>query len=56
MNGECNKCDLYIGDRCLRAEKFFSSMTDPICLQKVNVLLIRDLNNLMMDYLFEDED
>jgi len=54
MNGECTKCEMYVGDKCLRAEKFFSSMNDPICLQKINVLLVRDLNNLISEYLSEE--
>lgn len=55
MNGDCTKCDMYIDDRCLRAEKFFSSMIDPICIQKINTMLIRDLCGLLDEYLSEKE-
>lgn len=56
MRGECQKCDFYKDDRCLRAEKLFSTMTDEICLQKLQVMLLRDLCGLMNDFIYEDSD
>jgi len=55
MKGMCNKCDFYKEDRCLRAEKLFSTMTDEICLQKLQVLLLRDLCGMLNDYFSDDE-
>jgi hypothetical protein len=56
MSGDCNHCEMYIGDRCLKAEKMFSGMTDPICLQKMSIMLLRDMNENLMDFMYEDED
>lgn len=58
MSGLCYQCDFYDkeNDYCRRAEKAFGSMVDPICLQKMTVILLRDLNMLMQDYLYEDDD
>ena len=53
-NGQCQKCEMYIGDRCLRAEKMFSSMTDPVCLQKVSVMLLRDMAMSLQDMAYDE--
>lgn len=57
MNGECYKCDFYHkeDDRCMRAEKAFGSMVDPICLEKMQVILLRTLSTMLADYIYEDE-
>ena len=47
MSGDCNKCEFYIEDRCFKAEKFFSAMTDPICLQKVDIMTSKILCDLV---------
>jgi len=54
MNGNCNDCDWYRENRCLRAEKGFSTMVDPICLAKVQIILLRDLCDMFYDYLEND--
>ena len=56
MNGNCHSCEFYREDRCMRAEKMFSTLSDPICLQKIGCMLMRDLCGLMNEYLFEEED
>jgi len=45
MNGNCYTCDFYDkeNDYCRRAEKAFGSMVDPICLQKIQCILLRDI-------------
>lgn len=57
-DGNCYKCSFYNReeDSCRRGEKAFGSMISPICLQKLTIILLRDLNNLVAEYLFEDEE
>jgi hypothetical protein len=56
MNGICNSCDFYREDRCMRAEKMFSTLSDPICLQKIQCMLLRDMCGMLDEYLFDGED
>ncbi len=56
--GLCYSCDFYDkeNDFCRRAEKAFGSMTDPICLAKIQVILLRDMCQMLGDYLYDEED
>lgn len=56
--GNCYQCDLYdkVNDCCKRGERAFGSMNSPICLQKLTVILLRDLVTLLEEYLFEEDD
>ena len=56
MNGNCHTCEFYKDDQCKRVEKAFSTMIDPVCLQKVQCILLRDLVQVMNEYLYEDEE
>lgn len=58
MSGLCYQCDFYDkeNDYCRRAEKAFGSMTDPICLAKIQVILLRDMCQMLGDYLYEGDD
>ena len=56
--GLCYRCDFYDKDNdyCRRAEKAFGSMVSPICLAKMQVILLQDLVQLFEEYLYEDEE
>ena len=58
VSGNCYVCEFYDKDNdyCRRAEKAFGSMNDPICLQKMTVILLRDLNIILQDYLYEENE
>jgi len=55
MNGNCYTCEFYNKDidLCKRAEKAFGSMIDPICLSKIQIILLRDLCQMMYEFLEE---
>jgi len=57
--GLCYQCDFYDkeNDYCRRAEKAFATMVDPVCLTKIQCILLRNMCQILNDYLYEgDED
>jgi hypothetical protein len=55
MNGLCHSCEFYREDRCMRAEKMFSTLSDPICLAKIQCMLLRDIAGMFEEYFFEED-
>jgi hypothetical protein len=55
MNGKCFECDFFKDDQCRRASHSFSTLVDPICLQKISVILLRDIANTLEDMAYEDD-
>jgi len=58
MNGNCYECEFYNRneDLCMRAGKAFGSMMNPVCLAKIQCILLRDLTQTINNYLFEDDE
>jgi hypothetical protein len=56
MNGKCLGCDFYINNECKKAGNFLSQMDDPVCLAKLQVILLQDLVELMTDYMYGDDE
>ena len=54
--GECFKCEFFKDDHCIRAERLFSTMVDPICLAKLQVMLLRDISMTLNDYVYEEDE
>ena len=54
--GECFKCEFFKDDHCMRAERLFSTMVDPICLAKLQVMLLRDISMTLNDYVYEEDE
>ena len=54
-NGECFKCEFFKDDHCMRAERLFSTMVDPICLAKLQVMLLRDISMTLNDYVYDND-
>ena len=52
--GNCYGCEFYKEDTCKRMEKSFATMVNPVCLQKITVILLRDLLFLVADYVEEE--
>lgn len=56
--GNCYQCDFYDKEKdyCRRAERAFGSMRSPICLAKIQVILLRDMCVMLDNYLYEDDE
>ncbi len=53
--GDCLRCDFYRDNECKKAGTMLSQVTDPICLAKLNVILLQDLTNMMEDFIYGEE-
>ena len=56
LDGNCLKCDFFREKQCTKAGMYLSQVTDPLCLAKLQVILLQDLVGLMTEYLYEDEE
>lgn len=56
LGGRCWECDFFIDNQCRKAGNILSQQADPICLAKLQVILLQDLCEMMSEYLFEDND
>ncbi len=58
MSGNCYVCDFYNKetDECRKASNVFGGLNDPICLQKLTVIILRDIANMLSDYIYGEDD
>jgi len=56
LNGNCYKCEFYHEGMCKRAENALASMNDARCLLKCIVILLKDLNETLADFVYGEED
>ena len=54
--GNCLKCDFFKESRCMKAENILSQVTDPICLSKIQIMLLRDIAVMFEEYLLGEEE
>ena len=55
MSGNCFECGFYKEGECKRAENSLETLVDPVCLQKLTVILLTDLCRMMNDLLEQKE-
>lgn len=53
---KCCDCEFYRDDRCFKAEKMLSMVDDPVCLARIQIMLLRDLCNILVEDSREDEE
>lgn len=56
MNGECWKCDFYRENECRKAGSMLSQMTDPLCLAKLQVILLQDIACMLEEHFYGEEE
>lgn len=56
LGGRCWECDFFRENQCKKAGNFLSQIDDPICLQKINVILLTDLVDTVNDYVYGDKE
>jgi len=56
LNGDCIHCDFFRDNQCKMAGSFLSQVKDPVCLAKLQVILLTDLVQMMEEYFYEDEE
>ena len=56
MKGDCLHCDFFRDNECKKAGTMLSQVTDPICLAKLNVILLQDIASMLEDHIYGEED
>jgi hypothetical protein len=56
VKGNCLTCDFFRDNECRKAGTMLSQITDPICLAKLNVILLQDIASMLEEHIYGDED
>jgi hypothetical protein len=55
ISGNCLKCDFYRDNECKKAGTILSQITDPVCLAKLQVILLQDIASMLEEHLYGEE-
>lgn len=54
--GKCFRCEFFHDNSCKRMENALSSMVDPICIQKCQLMMLDAIGNMIFNYISDEED